>query len=68
MARSAGLLVRVVAVHGPGATDARRRVADVLLRAANTSVRLDPATQDSPEAPSQRERAPTSDDDHMTDP
>ncbi len=36
MSRSARLVVRVVFVPGAGAADARRRVADVLLRAANT--------------------------------
>ena len=35
MSRSARLVVRVVFVPGAGAAGARRRVADVLLRAAN---------------------------------
>ncbi len=34
MARSAGLVLRVVIVARAGAAEARRRVADVLLRAA----------------------------------
>lgn len=36
MARSAGLVLRVVLVARAGAAEARRRVADVLLRAATT--------------------------------
>lgn len=40
MARSALLVVRVVLVHaGAGAADSRRRVADLLLRAATTESR-----------------------------
>jgi len=35
VSRSARLVLRVVFVPGAGAADARRRVADVLLRAAN---------------------------------
>ena len=40
MARSARLVVRVVFVPGAGAADARRRVADVLLRAASVAAAL----------------------------
>lgn len=73
MARSARLVVRVVHVPaGPGAADARRRVADVLLRAATASARPEgpnAATPDSPEAPApQCERDAASDDAHTTDP
>lgn len=46
MSRSARLVVRVVFVPGAGAADARRRVAEVLLRAA-TAV---PANSDAPAA------------------
>lgn len=50
MARSARLVVRVVFVPaGAGAADARRRVADVLLRAA--SVAADPSETRAAESP-----------------
>ncbi len=50
MARSARLVVRVVFVPaGAGAADARRRVADVLLRAASAAVA--PSETRAPEAP-----------------
>jgi hypothetical protein len=68
VARSAGLVVRVVPVRGAGASDARRRVADLLLRAANAS--LPPVSPAVPEgSPLARSDAdPTSDGAHMTDP
>lgn len=68
MARSAGLVVRVVPVRGPGASDARRRVADLLLRAANAST--PPAPPAVPEGSSlaRSKGDPASDDGHMTDP
>lgn len=71
MARSAGLVVRVVAVRGAGASDARRRVADVLLRAANASPPPAPyaAGQGTSDVTCARTQAdPASDDDHMADP
>ncbi len=46
MARSARLVVRVVLVAAAGAAEARRRVADVLLRAATT--RAEPADAPAP--------------------
>ena len=56
MARSARLVVRVVFVPaGPGAAEARRRVADVLLGAARSATPADPpapvngATPDPPD-------------------
>ena len=50
MARSARLVVRVVFVPaGAGAADARRRVADVLLRAASVAAAL--AEPRAPETP-----------------
>ena len=49
MSRSARLVVRVVFVPTAGAADARRRVADVLLRAANAGAALSDAR--APETP-----------------
>jgi hypothetical protein len=49
VSRSARLVVRVVFVPAAGAADARRRVADVLLRAANAGA--DPSEARAPESP-----------------
>jgi hypothetical protein len=68
VARSAGLVVRVVPVHGAGASDARRRVADLLLRAANASPPPIPPTVPEGSSLARSEGDPASDDDHMTDP
>jgi hypothetical protein len=71
VARSAEFVLRVVPVRGAGASDARRRVAGVLLRAANASPPLAPsaAGEGLPDVPRARSQAdPASDDDHMTDP
>lgn len=57
MARSAGLVVRVVPVRGVGASDARRRVVDVLLRAAIAKAPPElpePSADGSPDSPSPR--------------
>lgn len=52
MARSVRLVVRVVHVPaGPGAADARRRVADVLLRAAASGATRPDAPAPTSEAP-----------------
>lgn len=49
MSRSARLVVRIVFVPGAGAADARRRVAEVLLRAATAGGRTaDPPASGSP--------------------
>ena len=49
MSRSARLVVRIVFVPGAGAADARRRVAEVLLRAAAAGGRT--ADTPAPETP-----------------
>ena len=54
MSRSARLVVRVVFVPGAGAADARRRVAEVLLRAATDA----PVNSDAP-APGTLANEPT---------
>jgi hypothetical protein len=66
VARSAGLVVRVVLVHGARASNARRRVADLLLRAADASPPPVPPGVAEGAPPVRSGRA--SDDAHMTDP
>ncbi|MSP55949.1 MAG: hypothetical protein EXR69_10155 [Myxococcales bacterium] len=56
MSRSARLVVRVVFVPGAGAADARRRVAEVLLRAASAADA--PSETRAPETPANHASPP----------